>query len=153
MTGITFLASSKPFEMPEEIEKYNSRTEFESEEDVHFFTVQKLDDEWLKEIEGLFSLPYLYEVEGIESCWFLTYLEKYMETGDVFKVYSVPNQHALEKYIQELRENPEPIRVNTGSLTYQDIYGLYQLNPKKWVEELSHRNYLSPRGVTTFEKF
>ena len=153
MTKISFLASAKPFKLPEEIEEYNNRTEFDSEEDVYFFTIQKLDDGWLKEIEGLFSLPYLYEVEGIESRWFLTYLEKHMETGDLIEVYSVPNQHALEKYIQKLRENPEPIRVNTGSLTYQDIHGLYQLNPKKWVEELSHRNYMNPRSVTTFEKY
>lgn len=153
MSQITFLASSKPFEMPEEIETYNKRTAFESEEDVHFFTVQKLDDGWLDEIEGLFSLPYLYEVEGIESRSFLTYLEKYMETGDVFEVYGVPNQHALETYIQKLRENPEPIRVNVGSLTYKDSYGRYQFTAKHWVEEMSHRNYLSLRGVTTFEKF
>jgi hypothetical protein len=40
MTEITFLASSKPIEIPNEIEEYNNRTVFEREEDVIFFSVQ-----------------------------------------------------------------------------------------------------------------
>lgn len=153
MTAITFLASSKPFIIPEEIENYNNRTVFEKEEDYTFFYVHKLDAGWQKEIAGLFSMPYLYEVEKIDSPLFLTYLEKYMETGDILEIYSVPNQHALEKYIEELRRNPESIRINTGSLTYEDTTGRYQLDPKKWTEELSHKNYLTPHSITTFEKY
>ena len=33
MSEITFLASSKPFHIPDEIEEYNNRTFFEREED------------------------------------------------------------------------------------------------------------------------
>lgn len=52
-----------------------------------------------------------------------------------------------------MQENPVPIEVNVGSYTYRDIYGLYQLNLKKWIEDLSHRNYCTHRGVTTFVKY
>ncbi|WP_033541701.1 hypothetical protein [Planococcus sp. CAU13] len=153
MTAITFLASSKPFILPEEIENYNNQTVFEKEEDYTFFYVRSLDPGWQKEIDGLFSMPYLYEVEKIDSPLFLTYLEKYMETGDVLEIYSVPNQHALEKYIEGLHRNSEPIRVNTGSHTYEDTTGRYQLDPKKWTVELSHKNFVTHRGVTTFVKY
>lgn len=153
MTAITFLASSKPFILPEEIENYNNRTVFEKEEDYTFFYAHPLDAGWQKEIDGLLSMPYLYEVEKIDSPLFLTYLEKYMETGDILEIYSVPNQQALEKYIEGLLRNPEPIRVNTGSHTYEDTTGRYQLDPKKWTVELSHRNFVTHRGITTFVKY
>lgn len=153
MTGITFLASSKPFNLPDEIMEHNNRTEFARVEDFTFFTVQPLHAGWQKEVEGIFSLPYLYEAEGLDSPWFMRYLEKYMEPGDVFEVYSVPNQHALEQYIRKMHENPDPVRVNTGSYTYEDSSGRYQWNSKNWREELSRRNFLTPRGVTTFEKY
>lgn len=153
MTAITFLASSKPFILPEEIENYNKRTVFEKEEDFTFFYVHPLDAGWQKEIEGLFTLPYVYEVEKIDSPLFLAYLEKYMETGDVLEIYSVPNQHALEKYIENLYENPEPVRINAGRFTYEDRSGRYQLDPKKWTEQLSHKNFVTHRGVTIVEKY
>lgn len=44
MPRITFLASSKPFELPEEIWEYNQRTKFGDEDDFMFFLVQELDD-------------------------------------------------------------------------------------------------------------
>lgn len=153
MSEITFLASSKPFEIPEEIQQYNQRTEFEKEEDHMFFSVDELADGWLQEIQGLFSLPYIYEAKGVGNRLFLTYLEKYMEIGDVLEIYSVPNQHAFLSYKKKMQEKPELVEVNTGSYTYRDSSGLYQLNPKKWVEELSHRNYNTQHGVTTFIKY
>lgn len=153
MTEITFLAASKPFKIPEEIQEYNQRTVFETEEDFMFFTVHEAVDGWLQEIHGLFSLPYIYESEGVGNRLFLTYLEKYMEIGDVLEVYSVPNQHAFLRYKEKMQTKPEPIEVNTGSYTYQDSSGLYQLNPKKWIEELSHRNYITHYGVTAFVKY
>lgn len=58
MTEITFLASSKPFEIPDELADYNNRTIFEREEDVISFYVKEIGDYWEKEVEGLFSLPY-----------------------------------------------------------------------------------------------
>ncbi|MBV7508649.1 hypothetical protein KW850_25880 [Bacillus sp. sid0103] len=153
MTQITFLASSKPFEIPDEIEEYNNRTIFEREEDVIFFSVQEVDDYWKKKIEGLFSLPYVYEVNGVGNRLFLTYIEKYLELGDVLEIYQVPNQHVFEEYKQRLEEHPEPIEVNVGSYTYRNIYGLYQLNSIKWLEDLNHRNYITHRGITTIVKY
>lgn len=76
-----------------------------------------------------------------------------MESGDILEIYQVPNQHAFEEYKQRMGEQPEPIEVNVGSYTYRTIYGLCQLNPKKWLGELSHRNYLTHYGVTTFVNF
>ena len=152
MTEITFLASSKPFEIPDEIEEYNNRTIFEREEDCISFTVEEIGDYWEKEVAGLFSLPYIYEVDGVGNRLFLTYIEKYMEIGDVFEIYTVPDQHAFEYHKQNMQENSNPIEVNVGSYTYRDIYGLYQLNIKKWIEDLSHRNYCTHHGITTFVK-
>lgn len=48
-----------------------------------------------------------------------------------------------------MQENPEPIEVNVGSYTYRVIYDLYQLNLKKWIEDLSRTH----RGITTFVKY
>ena len=153
MTEITFLASSKPFKIPTEIQQYNQRTVFATEEDFMFFTVHEAVDSWLQEIQGVFSLPYIYEAEGIGNRLFLKYIEEYMEIGDVLEVYHVPNQHAFLRYKEKMQSNPEPIEVNTGTYTYRDSSGFYQLNPKKWVEELSHRNYITEHGVTTFVKY
>ena len=153
MTEITFMASSIPFEIPVEIEEYNNRSDFERIEDFFYFTVRGIDEYWQKEVEGLFSLPYIYEAKGVGNPLFLKYLEKYMDIGDVLEIYGVPNQHAFKKYKQRMQENPEPIEVNAGNYTYRDIYGLYQLNKKNWLEDLSHRNYCSNRGITTFVKF
>lgn len=153
MSEITFLASSKPFKMPDEIKEHNNRTAYTSEEEATFFTFQELHPLWVKEIEGLFSMPYLYEAAGLESPLFLTYLEKHMETGDVLEIYNVPNQHALEKYIQRMQETPQPIHINVGSFTYRDVHGQYQLNPKNWVEELSRKNYITQLGLTTIVKY
>lgn len=150
MSEITFLASSKPFQIPAEIEEYNNRTVFKREEDPIYFSVQKIDDYWKDKINGLFSMPYVYEAKGVGNKLFLTYLEKYMELGDVLEIYQVPNQHAFQDYKQAIEEHHERIEVNIGSYTFQNIYGKYQLNPKKWLEELSHRTYLTPYGVTKF---
>lgn len=153
MTQITFLASSKPFQIPDEIEEYNNRTVFEREEDAIYFSVQEVGDYWKDEIKGLFTMPYIYEAVGVGNKLFLRYIEKYMELGDVLEIYQVPNQHAFENYKQRMEEHPEPIEVNVGNHTYRTIYGLYQLNPKKWLEELSHRNYITHNGVITFVNY
>ncbi len=153
MTQITFLASSKPFQLPDEIKEYNNRKVFEREEEAIFFSVQEVDNYWKEKINGLFSMPYIYEAQGVGNGLFLTYIEKYMELGDVLEIYQVPNQHAFEEYKQKMKDNPEPIEVNLCSYTYLTIYGLYQLTPKKWLEELSHKNYLTSYGVTTFVNY
>lgn len=143
MSAISFLASSKIFKLPDEINKYNKRRVFERDEDFMEFYVKEIDEYWSNEIKDLFSLPYLYEVVGLGNQLFLTYLEKYMEMGDVLEIYYVPNQHALLRYKQAMLEDPRPIEVNVGNYTYKDVYGLYQLNPKTWVDELDRRNYFT----------
>lgn len=115
MTEITFLGSSKPFEIPDELADYNNRTFFEREEDVISFYVKEIGDYWGKEVEGLISLPYKYEANGVGNKLFLKYIENYMGIGDVLEIYEVPNQHVFEKYKQNMQENPEPIEVNVGS--------------------------------------
>ncbi|MFC0190013.1 hypothetical protein ACFFJY_17090 [Fictibacillus aquaticus] len=153
MTRITFLASSKPFQIPDEIEEYNNRKVFEREEDVMYFSVKEVDNYWEYDIKDLFSMPYIYEAQGVGNKLFLMYIEKYLEIGDVLEVYQVPNQNAFKEYKQRVQEHPEPIEINVGSYTYRTIYGVYQLNPKKWLEELNHRNFLTHFGVTTFVKY
>ena len=154
MSEITFLASSVPFRIPDEIEEYNNRTYYEREEDFIYFSVKEIDDDyWEKKLDGLFSMPYIYEAIGVGNKLFLTYIEKYMELGDVFEIYEIPNQHAFDEYRQRMNEQPEAIEVNTLRHTYKTIHGLYQFDSKKWVEELSHRVYLTPYGITTFIKY
>ena len=108
---------------------------------------------WDELVGGLFTLPYLYEIYGADNQLFLLYLEKYMEEGEVLELLHFPNQNDYEYYQRRLMEDPEPIVINVGSLTYQNKNGTYQLNPKKWVEELSHKNYLTEFGVTTIIKY
>ena len=154
MTAITFLASSKPFIIPEEILTYNDRTVFERMEDFIRLWVREVDlDVWGEWIEGLFTLPYIYEISGADTPSFLLYLEKYFEEGDVLELLHCPNQNDFEYYRRKLKDAQEPIVINVGRLTFQNSYGTYQLNPKKWVEELSHKNYLTEYGITTIVKY
>ncbi len=153
MTEISFIASSKIFKIPDEINEYNNRRVFERAEDFMEFNVKEIDEYWGNEVQCLFSLPYIYEVVGLGNPLFLKYLEKYLEIGDVLEIYHVPNQHALLQYKLAMLEKPEPIEVNVGNYTYRDLYGVYQLNPKKWVDELSHRNYFTQRGITTIVNY
>src|SRR5690606_1530140 len=115
MSSIAFLASLRPFAIPQEMQGKQDQTDFKKEEEFLSFSIQPLDDYWLEETGGLFTLPYLYEAYGLEHEDFLLYLEKYMETGDVLEIYSVPNQHGFSKYKQKLLERPEPIHINVGS--------------------------------------
>ena len=85
MSEIAFLASSKPFNIPDEIEEYNNCSAFKREEDISFSLFKRL--------------------------------------------------------------------MSIGKYIYQTINGRYQLSPKKWVEKISHRKYLSPYGITTFVNY
>ncbi|USK72772.1 hypothetical protein [Peribacillus frigoritolerans] len=144
MSAITFLASSKPFIIPVEIKEYNSCTVFERMEDFISLWVSEVDaDGWGEWVKGLFTLPYIYEISGANNQLFLLYLEKHLEEGDVLELLYFPNQHAFEYYQRKLMDDPEPIVINVGSLTYQNKYGTYQLNPQKWLEELRHKNYIT----------
>ncbi|GIO22870.1 hypothetical protein [Oceanobacillus sp. J11TS1] len=154
MSGITFLASSKPFIIPDEIQEYNNRTIFEKMEDWVSLWVNEVDNSvWEELVEELFTMPYIYEISGANNKLFLLYLEKYMEEGDVLELIDIPDQHSFAYYKRRLLEETEPIIINVGSFTYQNKNGKYQLNPKRWVEELSHKNYLTQYGVTTIVKY
>ncbi|GEM_PF-772486 len=154
MSEITFLASTKPFKIPDEIQEYNNRSVFDSIEDCVQLIVTEVDEYgWEDLVKDLFTLPYIYEIIGADSQLFLLYLEKHMEVGEVLELLHFPDQHAFEFYVKRLMEKPEPIEINVGRLTYQDQYGAYQFNPKKWVEELSHKNFLTEYGVTTIVKY
>lgn len=154
MSEITFLASSKPFIIPDEIEDYYNHTVFNRMEDFVGLWVNEVDAlGWGEYVEGLFTMPYIYEITGAGTKLFLLYLEKYMETGDVLELLYIPNQNDFEYYQKRLVEVPEPIFINIERLTYQDQYGTYQLKPKKWAEELGHKNYLTEFGVATIVKY
>ena len=70
MTSITFLASSKSFRIPAEIEESNSRHLVKRGEDMIFFSVHEIDDYWKEKLDGLFSMPYVYEAEGVGNRFF-----------------------------------------------------------------------------------
>ncbi len=123
------------------------------EEDIIYLTVQEIDKYWEKELEGLFSMPFIYEINGAGNRLFLLYIEKYMEIGDVLEIIKVPNQHSFEEYKRDMLERPEPIEINVDSYTYRDIHGSYQMNNKKWLADLSQRNYMTHCGITTFLKY
>ncbi|MCG1023756.1 hypothetical protein [Sutcliffiella horikoshii] len=154
MSSITFLASSRPFTIPDEIQEYYNKTTLEKGHQHISLWVRELDSlGWEEFAEDLFSMTYIYEIIGADSSLFLIYLEKYMEIGDVLELLYIPNQNDYKYYKRELVEAPEPIYINVRSLTYQDGNGTYKLDPKKWVEELSHRNFITEFGVTTIEKY
>jgi hypothetical protein len=136
--------------MPKEIEDYNNNGIYEL---GMCFSVYEADQWWCDIVKPVLSMPYIYEASGIGNHYFFVYLEKYMDIGDVLELYEIPVQKWYEEYIQRVLENPEPITINVASYTYQNQYGIYQLNPKKWVEELSHRTLLTERGVTTIVKY
>ncbi|MEI2368724.1 hypothetical protein CHH55_04785 [Niallia circulans] len=96
-----------------------------------------------------FTLPYIYEW-GEDDRELIIFLDDFMQLGDV-----------VEHYIYEegrngitLSENfPEEARtINLWKKTYKDQYGAYQLDPKRWREDLSSRTIASKRSVTTFVK-
>ncbi|MFC7685021.1 hypothetical protein [Ureibacillus sp. GCM10028918] len=150
MSSIQFLASSKPFIMPREIEDYNNGGVYET---GMCFSVYETVQEWREIVKPVLTMPYIYEVRGLGSYYFFLYLEKYMDVGDVIELYEIPVQNWYEKYIQTVLTKPEPITINVGNYTYQNQYGMYQLNPRSWLEELSHRTLLTEHGGTTIIKY
>ena len=76
-----------------------------------------------------------------------------MEIGDVLEIISVPNQAFVYDHVQKILENPEPIKINVGSLTYENDLGCFQLNKKDWIDDLRHRILYTDRGITTIVKY
>ncbi|MGM7637185.1 hypothetical protein [Bacillus sp. Hm123] len=154
MSAITFLASSTPFEIPAEIQAYNDRRVFEREEDLlHLYVIDAEKYGWSGVVKGYFSLPYIYEIVGADTNLFLLYLEKYMEMGDVLELLHMPNQHNEDYYLEKIERNPSDIYINVGSLTYQNEYMTYRLDPENWKVELSNKTYLTEHGITKIVKY
>ena len=83
MSGIQFLASSKPFVLPKEIDDYNKSGIYET---GMSFSVREADKWWCDIVKPILSMPYIYEVGGLENHYFFVYLEKYMNTGDIIEL-------------------------------------------------------------------
>ena len=145
MTEIAFLASSRRLANPP---KSSCILEEKTE-----FSISRIDASWADELEGLFTLPYLYEARGLEDESFFNFLEKHMQIGDVFEIYSVPNQHDFQGYRRAMEESPERAEYNAGSLVYKDRYGTYQFSKKDWQSELRRKRYASEFGITIFVKY
>ena len=118
MSGLIAMASSKEIILPSEIQEYNDAGIFDISNKA--FSISPLD-EWEEEgLKQAFTMPYIYDAGGIGDEYFWVYLKKYMEIGDVLEIISVPNQAYVYDYVQEILEHPEPIKVNVGSLTYEN---------------------------------
>ena len=61
-------------------------------------------------------------------------------------------QAYVYEHVQKILENPESIKVNVGSLTYNDL-GYFRLNKKHWIDDLEHRVIYTERGITTIVKY
>jgi hypothetical protein len=149
MTEIQFLASSKPFSIPREIEESNG---FFFERGVSFF-VNNLDPYWTEIMQPFFMMPYLFEVRGLGNKNFWTYIEHFMEVGDVIELYHISVQNWYQDSIRKMMDNPQHISINIGSRTYENAYGTFKLNKKNWIEELSHRTLVTEYGITTILRY
>ncbi|WP_010199880.1 hypothetical protein [Bacillus sp. m3-13] len=149
MSEIQFLASTKPFIIPKEMVE-NNGVFFEN---GWSFSVYDLDPYWIKIVQEILTLPYLYEARGLGNKDFWTYIDKYMEVGDVLELYRIPVQQWYQESIRNVLENSKHIKINIGSRTYQNEYGIFRLNEKTLLEELSHRILVTEYGVTTIENY
>lgn len=149
MTEIQFLASSKPLSIPQLMEGNDG---FFLERGVGFF-VNDLDPYWIEIMQPFFTMPYLYEAAGLGNKNFWTYLEHFMEIGDVIELYHIPVQNWYQDSIRKMMDYPQPIFINIGSRTYENVYGTFRLKEKNWVEELSHRTLVTEFGITTILRY
>lgn len=153
MSGFTAMASSKEIILPNEIQEYNNKRIYDIPNKE--FILSKLD-EWEEEgVRQAFTMPYIYNIGGVMGGddYFWVYIEKYMEIGDVLEIISVPNQAYVYEHVNKILDNPEPIKINVGSLTYENFLGCFQLNKKNWIEDLKHRTLYTERGITTIVKY
>lgn len=151
MSGFIAIASSKEITLPSEIQEYYNRGLFDTPNKA--FSLSKLH-EWEEEAtKQLFTMPYIYNTGGVGDEYFWIYIEKYMEIGDVLEIISVPNQRYVYEHLQKILENPEPIIINMGSLTYENYLGCFQLNKKYLIDDLKHRILYTNREITTIVKY
>ena len=79
MSALTFLASSRPFYIPDDLPQ------------LFVYEVEPLEYVSLK--RDRFTMPYLYTIEGADQWEFMIYLQRYMEEGDVFELLYIENQN------------------------------------------------------------
>ncbi|MEH7400525.1 MULTISPECIES: hypothetical protein [Bacillaceae] len=97
------------------------------------------------------TLPYVYEIFGYEKLSFISFLEEFMELGDIVEVYEYCDGKEL---LPESINNPNEARtINLLQLTYKDELGEYQFDERNWMNELTTRRVVSKRSVTTFMKY
>ena len=96
------------------------------------------------------SLPYVYEY-GNEDHEFITFLDDFMEFGDVVEFYIYEEGRRGRPLSINLPE--EARMINLLSKTYKDEYGEYQLGEANWKEELARKTIASKRSITTFVKY
>jgi len=139
MSALTFLASSRPFYIPDDLPQ------------LFVYEVEPLEYVSLK--RDRFTMPYLYTIEGADQWEFMIYLQRYMEEGDVFELLYIENQN--DSMHNHLPSIPllEAIEINIRQRTYQTIHGTFQLSANDWMQELFHRSYLTAFGVTTIVKY
>ncbi|EZP61670.1 hypothetical protein RCC94_02240 [Exiguobacterium acetylicum] len=139
MSALTFLASSRPFYVPDDLPR------------LYVDEVEPLEYVSLK--QGRFTMSYLYTIDGADQWEFMIYLERYMEEGDVLELLYIENQN--DSMHDHLPSAPlvEPIDINIQQRTYQTIHGTFQLSANDWMQELYHRSYLTAFGVTTIVKY
>ncbi|KOP81375.1 hypothetical protein ACFFHH_12060 [Cytobacillus solani] len=97
-----------------------------------------------------FSFPYIYEL-GRDDIEFITFLDSIMEIGDVVELYIF--EEGRKGYPLSHNYPEEARTINLLKKTYKNQYGEYQLDSKKWIEELSRRTIASKRSVITFVKY
>jgi hypothetical protein len=61
--------------------------------------------------------------------------------------------YMIYEHVQKILENPELIKVNVGSLTYENDLGCFHLNKKDWIDDLKHRALYTNRGIMTIVKY
>jgi len=140
MSALTFLASSRPFYILDDLPQL-----FVDEVKLlEYVSLLKRDR---------FTMPYLYTIEGADQWEFMIYLQRYMEEGDVFELLYIENQN--DSMHDHLPCIPllEPIEINIRQRTYQTIHGTFQLSANDWMQELFHRSYLTAFGVTTIVSY
>ncbi|TCJ01408.1 hypothetical protein [Cytobacillus praedii] len=97
-----------------------------------------------------FTLPYIYELRG-GDIEFITFLDSSMEIGDVVELYIF--EEGRQGYPLSHNYPEEARTINLLKKTYKNQYCEYQLDSKKWIEELSRRTIASKRSLTTFVKY
>ena len=104
-------------------------------------------------LRPIITLPYVYQVSGIGNDEFFLYVKETMEVGDVLEMVTIHSINHIEKIVDKMVNDPQPITINVGSLTYKNAYGEFRLEEKNWVDDLRHRTIASDYGVTTIVKY